>query len=68
MSAEIILSCAITVFHKAKISNQFTVTSFARMSSMQLRINCIDSSQSGFTDFAKHVIELKINNLFVIRL
>ena len=41
---------------RQKITNQITITSFARISPMQLRINCMAPSQSDSSNFAQHVI------------
>ena len=75
-SAKIIQSGTITSFCMTKVTNQTTITTFcrakttnkksrlqvfARISSVQLRINCIPCSQSDKSNFAQHVIMSEIN-------
>ena len=45
-------------FALQKITNQITITSLARISHMELRINCSAPGQSDSSNFAQHVIKV----------
>ena len=78
LSAEIIQSQTITSFCTTKITNQITITTFymakqsiksqiqvsARISPVQLRINCIPRNQSNSSNFAQRVINRIWTGLF----